>query len=341
MDRIPEVVNSVPRALKLGKKLFAMSGVALLIALISTGYGVGQEPKAARKTQGSGIKLTLTKKFIDDFADVATIESDFRVDDVGAIHKAVDDGEVHIGGVAAAAKLATVAELTNPQKPMVKRFRELAKNGPNPTDRTIHLKGVWRLWMEHPGTLDQDQNGTLPKNFNKSNPDHIFEIHPISDVDGTSLLDTFRPISGFPAHDIQDAVSAYENVPCKIRVDGDNVTINSKSIGFNFTKFELEFLEDPHIIPDGILVLCHINDLDGELVARRRRIVFVQGTQAEAKGRTMKEGDRLKVLGLVRMNLRLIKWRIENSRDPSDPEDPLNWDLPYEIVVIGVLSDGE
>ena len=195
--------------------------------------------------------------------------------------------------------------------------------------------------MEHPGTLNQDQNAALPNNFNNSNPDHIFEIHPISEVAGTSLLTTFRPIPGFPAHKIHDAISAYENVPCKIRVDGQNVTIASKSIGFNFTKFELEFLEDAHAVADGMLVLCHINDLDGELVARRRRIVFVNGTDAEAKARTMREGDRLKVLGLVRMNLRLVKWRIENSQDANAPDDPLNWDLPYEIVVIGMLSESQ
>ena len=139
MCGIRETANPLASAQSLATKLFAMCGVALLFGLFCTGPGGAQEPMAARKTQGSGIKLTLTRKFIDDFADVATIESDFRVDGVSKIHKPEDDGEVHIGGVAAAAKLATVAELTNPQEAMVRAIPPRSRRTVRPpgTERSI------------------------------------------------------------------------------------------------------------------------------------------------------------------------------------------------------------
>src|SRR4029079_1007423 len=130
----------------------------------------GQEATASRKTQGSGITIVLDKDFIDKFADRATIKTDFRVDAVSKVHPASKDGEVHIGGVAVEAKLAAVAELTNPDPTMVNKFRDLAKKS-SVAARTVEIEGAWRIWCEHAGTSNQSQFVSLPAKFKDSNPD--------------------------------------------------------------------------------------------------------------------------------------------------------------------------
>src|SRR6476659_8958495 len=106
---------------RISSMLLVASGVSILAAFASTlGLSVtrAQEPTASKKTQGSGITIVLAKDFIDKYANRATIKTDFRVDAVSKVHPASKDGEVHIGGVAVEAKLAAVAELTNPDPPM-------------------------------------------------------------------------------------------------------------------------------------------------------------------------------------------------------------------------------
>jgi hypothetical protein len=61
---------------------------------------------------------------------------------------------------------------------------------------TVKLTGVWRLWAEHGGNTDQKQ-GAAVEPADDTNPDHIFEIHPIITINGTNFArDTFVPITG-------------------------------------------------------------------------------------------------------------------------------------------------
>jgi hypothetical protein len=265
-------------------------------------------PKAASKSQGSGTKFVLSMDFIEKYADRVTIETDFRVARVGHKHPQDKDGEVHIGGVAKEAKLPTVAELTNPETEDINHFLDLAsKNGVS--SRTVPLKGAWRLWTEHPGTLPQEQGASLPDRFADSNPDHVFEIHPITAVGDRSLLHTFRPIPEFPPNDANVAFLAYENTKCRIRKNASNVEITANGVGFNFVEFILEIGDlSQHEVDDGRMVLCQVRDTEGELLIRRRRMVFVKGTQPELRVRQMQEGDRIRVIGIPRINLRLMKW---------------------------------
>ena len=43
------------------------------------------------------------------------------------------------------------------------------------------VTGAWRLWPEHAGGEPQVQGEQLDK-FNTTNPDHVFQIHPIASV---------------------------------------------------------------------------------------------------------------------------------------------------------------
>lgn len=298
--------------------------------------------KASSKTQGQGTKIVLKVDFIKKFKDRVSIVTDFRVDKVGPKHSAGNDGEVHIGGVAAEAALPTVAELTNPEPQDINTFLDL-ESGSGAAQRTVKLEGVWRIWTEHPGTGSQVQGAGLPPRFNTSNPAHVFEIHPISKVGDRSLLTTFRPIPGFTPKDPTIAIPFYENTRCRIRKDGDKVEITAKSVGFNFIDFVFEVGDEgQEAVDDGRFVLGQIRDADGELIARRRRLAFLKGTQPELKVRTMGGGERMHLLGMPRLNLELVRWRLEHATpDVNDPDNPLNWDLPYEIIAVGLVNEGE
>jgi hypothetical protein len=299
---------------------------------------VAQEPKAAHKTQGAGIKIVLERDFIEKFGDRVTIETDYVVDRVSPVHPQSADGEVHIVGRGTEVALPTVAELTNPHPMDVTLFDDLARKD-DPDDRKVHLQGVWRLWCEHAGTHDQVQGATLPPPpFPTSNPDHVFEIHPITKFNNLSLLDTFKPVPGFEPKPADRAFLAYENTPCHISQAGSKVTIATRVVGFNFVEFILSpWDEHPQFaLPDGRFVMCQVFDTDGELVARR--MAFVQGTTPEEKVKALNAGGRLHVIGIPRINLRRVKWRLDHANDPNF-DKPLEWDLPYEIVVLALVKE--
>jgi hypothetical protein len=322
------------------KGLLLAISLAFSVSIAAGGTAWGQMASHAR--QGAGISITLKKSFIDEYADRATIVTDFIVDRaLSHPHPAKADGELHIGGRAIQAQLATVAELTNPAAASVNFFKNLDQPGLSDDDRTVKLEGAWRIWCEHAGTTDQSQADPPTQRFTTSNPDHVFEIHPITKFNGTSLLKTFHAINGYEAKDADRAFRAYENIACRIRVQGQLVTITSKSVGDNFAEFVFE-PDDKGIFAaaDGKFSIGQIHSLDGELIARRRRVAFVNGTPPEIKLASLAPGKRMHVIGIPRINLALIKYRVEHATaDLNAPENPLNWDLPYEMIIVAAFDD--
>ena len=55
--------------------------------------------------QGSGITIELEKSFVEKFKDRATIEADFKPIALSKVHAAKKDGEVHVAGKLASARL--------------------------------------------------------------------------------------------------------------------------------------------------------------------------------------------------------------------------------------------
>ena len=60
----------------------------------------------------------------------------------------------------------------------------------------IPVTGVWRLWCEHGGDKAFVQGAAFPEPTN-TNPDHVFEIHPITAIGRLQLLGSFVPVHGF------------------------------------------------------------------------------------------------------------------------------------------------
>ena len=197
------------------------------------------------------------------------------------------------------------------------------------------MTGVWRLWCEHGGDTRQIQGQPLEP-FATTNPPHVFQIHPVTVLEGRSLLDSLRPIEGFKTKDAADAFTHYENVACEIIPGDDDITIRTNMAGFNYVEFVAETNSPQQVVEDGRMVLAKILDLQGELLIRNRRIAFVKDSAPERAVRDMPIGGRLHVVGIPRINLTLLDWRVEHR---GDRPEALRWKLPYEIVVVGVYPD--
>jgi hypothetical protein len=311
---------------------FAFAGLLLVALPLLAVAAVGQHPSAA----SGNITITLKKAFIAEYKNRATIDADDYVIDVA--HKqpnpASKDGDLHIAGRADSIGLPIVAEIMNAkdEKPAVKRVHNLEGTG-----KKLKVSGAWRLWCEHAGSSKQVQGAPL-KPFNTTDPAHVFEIHPVTKLDGIDVTNGFKPIKGFQAKDAHDAFVHYENVRCLIRPQGETVTLVTHMAGYNYVEFILELNEKPFRLKDGIAVQCKVRDLEGELLVHNRRMIFAEGTEPFNRVGALDQGKRLHALGLPRIDLALVDWRVENPEFMG--EETLKWNLPYEIIVVAVYPTG-
>jgi len=280
------------------------------------------------------ITIRLNNSFIEKFKNRATIDADFTVDKshhspkTPSPSKPANDGDIHASGRAPQVKLPIVAELMNAKLDKVAMQSIIGAEG---TGNPIPINGVWRLWCEHAGATDQIQGAHLDP-FDTTNPDHCFEIHPLVEVAGRNVRGTFQAIENFKNKDAETAFDRYENIRTSMRVANGKTTIFTNAVGFNYVEFVMELQENPTFeSEDALFVRSNVQDLNDELLVRNRRMVFVKGTAAEQMVRPMKKGDRLRVLGIPRVNLAILSWRIRNAA--SRPE-VLRWNLPVEIVIL-------
>ena len=143
------------------------------------------------------ISITLNNSFIEKYKNRATIDSKFVVDQSkGAPNPVSKDGDMHI-----AARdrqnigMAAVAELINAKDHL---DAVQAANEAVGTGQPVPISGAWRICNEHGGD-NQFVQGKPVAAASTSNPDHVFEIHPVSSIGGLDLRESFKPIP--PAYD--------------------------------------------------------------------------------------------------------------------------------------------
>ncbi len=278
----------------------------------------------------SQIKIVLQNEFIETYKRRVTIDAQFEVIHAHARpNPASKDGDLHIAGLADEVRLPTVAEIMNAKdvKPAVDAIHAVEGTG-----NKIAMSGAWRIWCEHGGNSEQIQGGPHEPIVN-TNPDHVFEIHPVTKLDGKSLLPTLKPIVGYRTKDAHDAFQAYENLSCQIIPGTDTTTIITRMGGFNYVEFVMEMNAEPQTVTDGILVMCRIRDLEGELLVRNRRVVIPAESELANQVKNKPVGTRLHVLGIPRVNLSLVSWRVKAAAEGRT--DVLTWSLPYEIIGVG------
>jgi len=288
------------------------------------------------------ITVSLKKVFVQQFKDKATISTKFRIDQhhnsANPIGSGSKDGDIHIAGRDSVVKLPMVSEIINGKKEnSALKFLLTTTSG-----QSVNLTGVWRLWFEHPGSADQIQGTTVPP-ADDTNPDHIFEFHPVVQFGTFNLLDSFAPIKngskefrGYPA---ETAFPAYEKRPAVITVSNSAIMISSTKAAYNYAEFEMRLAGKPKDVGDGFIVFANVysigsGDDDDPLFEATRRMVFVKGSAPAEAVEKLKKGDRLQVLGIPRVNLNEV-FAIASGLHGDEVFDET---LPYEMIIVAILK---
>lgn len=290
--------------------------------------------------------LTLSSSFVKQCKNKATIpihlELDAHLTSPHRIAKSGDDGDIHMAGRADEVQLPMVAEIMNaglsPQAGSVDAMNQ-ASSG-----QIIPVTGVWRIWFEHPSPGDQVQGDSVAIPAN-SNPDHVFEIHPITHFGDQDIADSsFIPIanntSTYQAYPANVAFAAYEKLSATITASDTAVSITSPKAGYNYAEFIIELAGSPQLASqldpndNGIFVLANVYDVsdpEQPVTPDVRRMVFVENTEPAKQLQALSKGGRLHVLGIPRVNLAEV--------DAMGTVDQVATPLPYEMIIVAVFPD--
>lgn len=283
--------------------------------------------------------LELNRSFIEKYKNHLTISVNYFVD---AAHKqpnpADRDGDMHLAGRSSHIGIATVAEIQNAKDAGV--AIQIMKNVLG-TNQTVAVTGVWRIWPEHGGDKEHAQRtgaGTRYTGPGPTNPPHVFEIHPILQVESEDLRATLKPIPEFTPKTAREAFERYERGHFEIKATpkAKRVHMSMRMVGFNYVEFLMKLNKRFERVADGEFVSAAIYTLNEEMIVHDRRIGFIQGTAPDEKQKTLAVGQCIRVLGIPRVDLALVSWRIRNA--PTKP-DVLKWSMPYEIIAIGIYDD--
>ncbi|MBZ5521919.1 MAG: hypothetical protein LAP21_06730 [Acidobacteriia bacterium] len=290
---------------------------------------------SACATATAQIEITLKNTFIEKYKGRATIDANFTVDKAHKKPNAPSkDADMHIAGRASEIGLPAVAEIMNAasQPDSVDAIHQVEG-----TNQTIAMTGAWRIWCEHGGSSQQVQGAKLDK-ITTTNPDHVFEIHPITHLGQTSLLETLHAIDGYQPKDASQAFLSYENKKSHVGLKKGKTTITTTMGGFNYVDFIMRINGDQREATDGRFVMAQVLDLDGNLLVQNRRMVFVKDSGPDKLVKALIRGSCLRVLGIPRIDLSVISWRMRNGT--ARPE-VLDWNLPYEMIVVAAQEETE
>jgi hypothetical protein len=275
--------------------------------------------------------LILNLEWVKKVRNRATIEASFIVD---RAHKKANsgakDGDMHVAGRAKEVGLPMVAEIMNAGAADGKAIVALIHAGEGKSSSTP-MTGVWRLWFEHPGAR-QVQFATVAKAEN-TNPDHSFEIHPVTQFGPHNVAASFRAIPGFDAKDAKTAFETYEKQQVLIKATKTAVTLDAKKVGFNYVGFRMRLIGAPKALEDGgRVVLADVFPLKGgdeDALATKIRMVFTKDTPPWKLLAGASEGDEFDVLGIPRVDLVMI-----HSFASKAGTTGVRRKLPYEMIIV-------
>ncbi len=274
------------------------------------------------------IKVVLNNSFIEKYKNRASMAIDMTVDEANKAPKpAFTDGDFHIAGRSPEVGLPVVAEITNSahEAKAIRLVHKLEKK-----NITVPVAGVWRIWFEHPGGADETQGAAL-KMLRTENPDHVFEIHPVTSFGQIDTRDSMHPVKNYMPGSAGLAFKTYRDLKIKIIPGKKTTTIMAHRAPFNDVEFVME-IKRKETAPDGRFMISDALNLKGNLLASNIRMVFMKGTPPEQIARELKPGARLHVFAIPRINFDAL---CEMAKTPG-PEERA---LPYEMIIIGVYED--
>jgi hypothetical protein len=282
--------------------------------------------------------LVLQRSFIEKYKNRATIDATFIVDHAHPRpNRPAKDGDLHASGRSGEIGLPMVSEVMNAAGETTV-LNVIHDN--EATHAATPISGAWRIWFEHPSKQPQIQFDEVPPAGN-TNPDHCFEIHPITQYAGNSILNSLHEISGYTPKDSEKAFGNYEKLSATLDIDDQTVTITSKKVGFNYVKFTAELAGRPESLdnndagtPDGQVVLANVmNNAGDEVLVDSVRLIFIAGTQPASELASAPEGAMLEFLALPRLDLNAISAFVEAGGSGTVVRK-----LPYEMIVVGARA---
>lgn len=282
----------------------------------------------------SQIDILLRKSFIDSIKNRVMIEADYSVVKMhNHPNPPSQDGDMHIAGYSKKIGLPLVAEIMNAKFEQTTIDTLRSYSG---TSKTILIKGAWRIWCEHSGSDRQDQGSVFPPIVN-TNPAHVFEIHPVTMAGNNDLTGSLKPIKGYTYKDANDAFDRYSKAPCRLESIGNKIQIRTRGIGYNYAEFRIKIKDSNQFVTgDGRFVMCSVIDNSGKTLYSKMRMVFPRGSEAEVKVADLSKGKVMHVLGIPRVNLDMISFRIEHA---SENPHLLEYNLPVEMIIVADLNN--
>jgi hypothetical protein len=284
--------------------------------------------------------VLLLTSWIEEHKNRVTVTASMTIDKThnhpNSVGQGSDDGDLHFAGRAEAIGLPMVAEIVNARLPDGDAGVDAVKAAQQSGD-PVELGGVWRLWFEHPSAEAQTQGETVPVPEH-TNPDHVFEIHPLLSVGDLDLGTTLVPIPEYVPHEAGKAFKHYESRVFTVTVGSPFTSINAKKALYNYAEFVIELTGDPEQTADqGWMALATIEDDDGEsLAGSARRMVFAPGTRPAEIISQASGGDRFRVLGVPRVNLERLM-----AAGSQQPGVPVSVKGAYEMIVMGVFEEDD
>ncbi len=285
-------------------------------------------------THLSAAEVLLKNSWINKHKNRATTDITFRVDHAKAkpnkIGEKSDDGDLHIAGRSFQVGLPMVVEIVNAGLPALKPVLAAVGTAAD-LNANVSIAGVWRFWFEHPSAEPQQQGAPVDPPDN-TNPDHVFEIHPVSRWADDPLDESFVPVPGFVAHSAATAFARYEKMVITVTKGASFTSFEAKKIPYNYTEFTMILTSAAKAVDDGYMALAKIADLDGKvLVNSARRMVFVGGTRPAQLVATAKKGTKFQALGIPRVNLERLMAKAENG-------ESIDVLAAYEMIIVGITE---
>jgi hypothetical protein len=177
-------------------------------------------------------QVTLNRHFVNQIKDRATMAIQFEIDvhlrSPHSISSGGNDGDLPMAGRAPEVKLPVVAEIMNARKE--RASIELLNK--TPPGQSVGVEGAWRIWFEHPSQEEQTQGDPvdLPT---ASNPEHVFEIHPVTSIGGEHILDSLVEIPGYQSYPASLAFPVYDLLTASVIASAETIKISSETVGYN------------------------------------------------------------------------------------------------------------
>jgi hypothetical protein len=212
---------------------------------------------------------------------------------------------------------------------------------------TLQIVGVlWRTPSRRAELVEQARqrvkamtHTVVPPKKNKTNPKHVFEIHPITIFEGTPVLETFAPVHNdknasdhYEASDAKTAFARYEKAKLTVSRAAVFTSFDGPQTPYNYTEFILEVAGPRQDVADGAFVDARILDLQKHvLVSESRRMVLVKGTRPATVIGTAALNKQIHVLGIPRINLNEVVRKVAAGHKDVVPG-------AYEMIILAVIE---